>query len=186
MALNITFVGKIASAVKCVSLVCVSNMEGSAMDEGIQYRDPPGVTAPATPLHLWIVGVVSLLWNSFGCYDYTMTRLDPAGYLSASGFGVESVTYLQSLPAWITAFWALGVWGSLAGSFLLLLRSRHAATAFAASLLGLAVSQFSQWTGPLPAEMNTSATWGITATIWIVLIALLLYARAQVRAWVLR
>ena len=26
------------------------------------------------PIHLWIVGILSLLWNSFGGYNYTMTR----------------------------------------------------------------------------------------------------------------
>ena len=22
-----------------------------------------------TPIHLWIIGAVALLWNGFGCYD---------------------------------------------------------------------------------------------------------------------
>ena len=26
------------------------------------------------PAHLWIVGILSLLWNAFGCYDYLMTN----------------------------------------------------------------------------------------------------------------
>jgi hypothetical protein len=31
-----------------------------------------------TPWHLWVVGILSLLWNAFGGYDYTMTQLrDP-------------------------------------------------------------------------------------------------------------
>lgn len=29
----------------------------------------------ATPWHLWVVGVVAVLWNAFGCWDYTMTHL---------------------------------------------------------------------------------------------------------------
>lgn len=38
-------------------------------------------TPVPTPGHLWAVAVVSLLWNSFGCVDYTMTKLDPLAYM---------------------------------------------------------------------------------------------------------
>ena len=31
-----------------------------------------------TPKHLWIAGILSLLWNGYGAYDYLMTELDPA------------------------------------------------------------------------------------------------------------
>ena len=35
----------------------------------------------ATPWHLWVVGVLSLLWNAYGGYDYWMSHTDPAAYL---------------------------------------------------------------------------------------------------------
>ena len=35
-----------------------------------------------TPLHLWIVGVLSLLWNAGSGYDYLMTRLESTAYLA--------------------------------------------------------------------------------------------------------
>lgn len=138
------------------------------------------------PVHLWIVGGVSLLWNSFGCYDYLMTKLDPAGYMGGMGLSAQAIAYTTQLPAWLTAFWALGVWGSLAGSVLLLLRSRSAVWAFALSLVGLAVSQGWQFAATLPPEMKTTAMWAMTATIWIVLVLLLLYAFVQERRGVLR
>ena len=34
------------------------------------------------PVHVWIVGIVSLLWNAFGCYDYVMTRMRNTDYLA--------------------------------------------------------------------------------------------------------
>jgi hypothetical protein len=40
------------------------------------------------------------------------------------------------MPAWMTGVWAIGVWGALAGSVLLLLRSKWAVHVFAASLAG--------------------------------------------------
>jgi hypothetical protein len=136
-------------------------------------------TLPArTPWHLWVVGVLSLLWNAFGCYDYTMTKLNGAKYMSAMGMSDEAIAYMAAMPAWLTVFWALGVWGSLAGSVLLLLRSRHAVTAFVVSLVGLAVSQFYQWfAGGMPAEMSSPPMIGMTVLIWAALLFFLWYAR---------
>lgn len=139
-----------------------------------------------TPVHLRVVGITSLLWNSFGAYDYVMTKLDPAGYLGGQGMNAQAIAYLTGLPAWLTVFWALGVWGSLAGSVLLLVSSRFAVWAFAVSLAGLAISQGYQFAATLPAEMKTQAMWAMTAVIWSVLIMLLVYAFVQERRGVLR
>lgn len=138
------------------------------------------------PVHLWITGVISLLWNSFGGYDYVMTQTENAAYLDM--FTPEQKAFFMSFPMWVEAFWALGVWGAVAGSVLLLMRSRHAVTAFSVSLLGLAVSTFWQFFlsgvdtaalfGPVPLVMN--------AVIWAICIALLLYARRQTANGVLR
>ena len=42
-----------------------------------------------TPAHLWIVGILSLLWNCFGAYDYTMTQLRNMDYLRSAMPGVD-------------------------------------------------------------------------------------------------
>ena len=92
-----------------------------------------------TPVHLWIVGIVSLLWNSFGCYDYLMTRTQGAAYIDSmmhTDQGSAIMAYINSFPIWVSAAWGLGVWGGLAGSILLLMRSRHAVAAFAVSMIG--------------------------------------------------
>jgi hypothetical protein len=41
------------------------------------------VQAARTPVHLWIVGLLGLLWNGFGCYDYLMTRMRNLDYFRA-------------------------------------------------------------------------------------------------------
>lgn len=139
------------------------------------------------PAHLWAVGVIGLLWNSFGCIDYTMSKLDPAGYLASVGMDAEAQAYMQAFPAWQTVFWALGVWGSLAGSILLLLRSRHAVAAFAVSLAGLLVSQGYEYTlAAAPASMHTPAVLGMSLVILCALIFQLWYANRLKSAGVLR
>ena len=139
-----------------------------------------------TPVHLWIVGVVSLLWNAVGAFDYTMTKMQNPEYLAA--FTPEQQAWFASFPLWANIGWALGVWGSVLGSLLLLARSRHAVSAFAVSLVGLAISciyQFGLHYGDL---MRLFGTFPMifTAIIWVILIALYLYARKQAAAGVLR
>ncbi|RST32095.1 hypothetical protein HMF7854_03410 [Sphingomonas ginkgonis] len=141
--------------------------------------------ASRTPLHLWIVGVLSLLWNSIGCVDYTMSRLHNAAYLA--NMPAEQLAYFDSFPAWAIALWAFGVWGALAGSVLLLLRKRWAVTAFAISLAGLVLMTVYQLgLSNAPAMMHTASNYGFTALLWLIAIALLLYARRQAANGVLR
>lgn len=96
--------------------------------------------AGKTPWHLWLVGGLSLPWNAFGAFDYTMTQLRGAEHLTSFGFTPAQVEYILSAPWWAMAFWALGVWPSLVGSVLLLLRSRYAFHAFVLSTVFFVLS----------------------------------------------
>jgi len=88
----------------------------------------------ATPWHLWVVGVVTLLFNAMGIISYLSTKL---GKLEEMGMTPEQIAFMQAYPAWASAFWALGVWGAFAGSVLVLLRSNWAVAAMAVGLVGL-------------------------------------------------
>ena len=86
------------------------------------------------PMHLWIVGGVATLWNAFGCYDYLMTRMRNTDYLASVMPTVDPnamLAWIDAFPIWAQFGWGLGVWGGLAGSVLLLLRSRWAVWAWA-------------------------------------------------------
>ena len=153
------------------------------MDDVI--RSPGAAVSRRTPIHLWIVGILSLAWNAFGATDYVMTQTHNAAYLAAATPAQRA--WFASFPMWETASWAVGVWGAVAGSLLLLARSRHAVTAFALSLAGLALSSIYQWLiNPPPGEGRTSGMVAITGVIWIAAIALLLYARTMRARAVLR
>ena len=147
-------------------------------------NDTAAFTPSRTPVHLWIVGVLSLLWNAGGAYDYLMTNTRNAGYLAA--FPPEMMQWVDTMPLWALGVWTLGVWGAVAGSVLLLLRSRFAVHAFALSLLGLAASTVYQASSDMPASMLTSIAIGMTVVIWIGAIVLLWYATRMRRRGVLR
>ncbi len=128
-----------------------------------------------TPVHLWIVGIVAALWNGFGALDYTMSQLRHPAWMAQ--LTPEQQAWLDAAPAWAHACWALGVWGGLAGSLLLLARSRYAVGAFIVSLAGLAANTLYQLTTPMPGgHMDRSAEIGLHVAIWAVAIALLVYA----------
>lgn len=95
-----------------------------------------------TPWHLWAVGAVALLWNAYGGYDYTMTMTQGATYMAAAGMTPDQIAYYGTMPVWMTAVWAIGVWGGVLGSLLLLLRNKLAFPVFAASFAAFLTSLF--------------------------------------------
>ena len=146
-------------------------------------------TAPATaaPKSLYVVGVLAVLWNCFGAYDYIMTRLRDTAHLSMVGNPNELLAYIDAFPIWAQIGWGLGVWGGLAGSILLLLRSRHAVPTFAVSLVGMALSFGYQYVGPpAPAAMTEGPMAYFPLVIIAIGIALFVYARAMRMKGVLR
>jgi hypothetical protein len=137
-----------------------------------------------TPIHLWVVGVVSLLWNAVGCFDYLATKLPIEWYMDQ--FTEAQLAYFYGVPAWFTVFWALGVWGALAGSVGLLLRRRWAVAAFAVSLLGLIVTTVYTVFLSDGLEIMGGEGAAFSAVIFVIAVLLLVYARRMAAVGVLR
>ncbi len=139
-----------------------------------------------TPWHIWLIGAVSLLWNAGGAFDYVMAHTAADSYLAQAT--PEQREYFESFPAWATAFWALGVWGALAGSVLLLIRSRFAALAFGLSLIGLLAntSRLFATAGAGAVDLLGRGNLAFTAALIVVALGLWLYARTMARSGVLR
>lgn len=154
------------------------------MHRNARYRDAPPGVGEGVPLHLWIVGLFSLAWNAFGALDYVMTNLGDPDYLAS--FPPELIAMIDAMPLWAHASWALGVWGSLLGSVLLLARRHQAFGAFAASLFGLAVSTIWQRTMALPGPIETPGMVWMNVAIWVVVVGLVLYSRRMAEHGILR
>ncbi len=136
---------------------------------------------PATPWHLWVVGVVTLLWNSVGGFSYSMTRF---GMLESLGMTEVEIAFFDSHPVWANALWACGVWGAIAASVLILLRSRWAITALYIALIGLIGTTIFQY---LMIEVPESLQGpGLTIAIWVITLFMLWYARKMAAEGVLR
>lgn len=138
------------------------------------------------PAHLWVFGILSLIWNAFGACDYMMTELGNTAWFEMMGLGEEELAWAQSFPAWAVAAWAVGVWGSVLGSVLLLARSRHAAPVYLASIVGAVVAFAYQFTSDRPVSMQGGAAMVMPVVILMLIVAQWLYARRMAAAGVLR
>ena len=83
----------------------------------------------------WIIGIIALIWNLMGVF----------AYLQQAYMTVEDVTALpldeqalyDNIPAWVTAAFALAVFGGALGCILLLLRKKLATFVFIISFISI-------------------------------------------------
>jgi hypothetical protein len=141
------------------------------------------------PVHLWIVGLLSLVWNGFGCTDYLMTRMHNMEWLAQAGGDPQAtLAWIEGFPIYAQFGWGLGVWMGLAGSILLLMRHRWTVPALGLSFLGTIVGLGYQLflAPPAPPPMDKG---GMAMMPWVIIIvagALYYYAQRQAKAGVLR
>lgn len=94
--------------------------------------------AAKVPVSFWVVAGLGFLWNCFGAYLYTMAKLNPQTMMADAPPPVQD--YVAHMPLWAHLGWSFGVWASFVGSVLMLVRSRHAVTAFLVSGIGALAS----------------------------------------------
>jgi len=137
-----------------------------------------------TPWHLWVIGGISLLWNGFGALDYVMTQTANEAYMS--GFTPEQLEYFYGFPTWSVALWATAIWTSVLGSVLLLLRSKYAMHAFAVSLVTMVAN--AGYSYGLSNGLEVMGAFGavFTLVIFIIALALFLYAKQMAGKGVLQ
>jgi hypothetical protein len=93
-------------------------------------------TVPTTkaPWHLWLVGVIAVLFNAMGAFDYFMSKTQGEAYMASMGMTAEQIAYILEMPGWMMVVWPIGVWGAFVASVLLLMRKKLAVPIFVASL----------------------------------------------------
>lgn len=141
-------------------------------------------TAAKAPRHLWIVGVIAVLWNAIGAFDYAATQLRLESYMGQ--FTAEQLEYFYGFPAWAVAAWAIAVWSSLLGSVALLLRKAWATWLFGAALVGMALTTLYNFVLTDGAALMGGGAVAFSAVIWAIALFLFFYARAMAGRGVLK
>jgi hypothetical protein len=143
-------------------------------------------TTVRAPWHLWLIGVIALLFNSIGVFDFVMVMAQGPKYMASAGMTPEQIAHYQAMPVWMTAVWAIGVWGAFLASLLLLMRRKLAFAVFVLSLAAFLISLVYTY-----ALTNGGAIMGRQMAITSAVIAILLlffswYAHAMGKRGVLR
>jgi len=136
------------------------------------------VTTSRRPWHLWLIGIIGLLWSLMGVVSFILTQMNVEAVMSR--FPPQQRQYFESFPLWVVAFWAISVFGGVIGSLLLLLKNRLAFHVLLVSVIAAAVYNCSGLF--LLGGMDVMrATGGMGATVFPIIFAAFLasYARAM-------
>ena len=136
------------------------------------------------PVWFWIVSILALLWNLMGVMSYLeqayMTDEIKAQYTA------EQLTLMQGVPAWVTAAFAIAVWGGLLGCIALLFRKRWAKPLLMLSLIAILIQMAYSFFMTNAAEIYGLIR-GIIIPLLVIIIgiALVQFARiAEKRNWI--
>ncbi|MBA2653288.1 MAG: hypothetical protein H0U73_13645 [Tatlockia sp.] len=125
-----------------------------------------------TPWHIWLIGILGLIWNSIGVYDFIMAQTKNKAYLSS--FTPEQLSFFYGLPFWVVVAWAISVWGGLIGIILLLCRRAAATWWFLVSFVGILLTTFNNFVLSKGMEVIGDTT-SLVFTSLIILVALGFY-----------
>ncbi len=93
-----------------------------------------------TPWHLWLVGVIAVLFNAIGVFDFVMSMTQGAAYMASVGMTPDQIAHYQEMPGWMTVVWAVGVFAAFLASIFILMRRKLAFPVFVLSLAAFLVS----------------------------------------------
>jgi hypothetical protein len=99
--------------------------------------EPP--TKTKIPIWFWAVSGLGLAWNIFGIVQFLGAVTATTEGLTAKGMTASQAAVYMSIPVWMNVAFALGVFGGVIGSVLLIVRKPVAVPVFAASLAGYLV-----------------------------------------------
>ncbi len=134
-----------------------------------------------TPWHLWVVGILTLLWNGSGAYTIMMAQ---AGRLS--GMSADEVAYYAAQPTWFVIATEIALLAPLAAAVALLLRSRTAVWLFALSVAAVLVTNFYDLTAGTSRALASRGALIVTVVIVAIAILQVIYAWTMRNRAVLR
>lgn len=134
-----------------------------------------------TPWHVWVVGILALLWNASGAVTIMMAQ---AGWLS--DVSAAEAAYYAAQPLWFVIVTDIALVGAVAAAIALLFRSRTAVWLFAVSLTAIVITNAYDFATGMSSSFINAGTLIVTCLIVVLAILELFYARAMAKRGVLR
>ena len=126
------------------------------------------------PWHLWVVAILTFLWNGSGAYTILMAQ---AGRLS--NVDAQETAYYAVQPTWFVIATDVALFLPLAAAIALLLRSRSAVWLFALSAIAIVVNNAYDVAAGTSLALADRGWLILTAVIVVIAILQLAYAWAM-------
>ena len=133
-----------------------------------------------TPWHVWVVGVLTLLWDGAGAYTIMMAQAGGLPDLTP-----DEAVYYAAQPLWFVVATDVALLGAIAAGVALLVRSRMAVGLFAVSLVAILVTNIYDLAAGASRALVSQGALIVTAIIVVLAILQLVYARAMQKRAVL-
>lgn len=140
---------------------------------------PPFALAPP------LIAIFGIAWSLFGVVQFIPTLSDTPESLVRMGMSAEQAAVFANYPAWMSAGFALGAFGGVIGSALLLARRALAVPVLAASLAGYVVLFVGDITEGVFAALGAGQV-GVLTLVLAVAAGLSIWSRRSLRQGDLR
>ncbi|WP_420318251.1 hypothetical protein [Ekhidna sp.] len=92
------------------------------------------------PTWFWVVSVLALIWNLMGVGAYLSQAYTSDDVFAQMEQAMQDL--INATPGWVTAAFAIAVWGGALGCILLLMRKKLSQMVLIISLAGIVVQMF--------------------------------------------
>jgi hypothetical protein len=137
--------------------------------------------AAKAPWHLWVVGIVSLLWNGSGAYTIIAAQLG-----KLPGISADEAAYYAAQQAWNVILVDIAVIAPVLAAIALLLRSRFAVMLFAIGLAAVVIADIYDLAAGTSRALLNATTLTVTCLILVIAILQFWYSRSMRARGVLR
>lgn len=156
------------------------------MGQYLEFANPRGDQVTelksdvSAPWHMWVLGVLLLLWHTLAAFDYVMTVIRYEPYLA--NHPEDFLAYFYEAPLWMYIIWGLSMVGGLIATILLLMRRRAAVPVFTIAWIASVIAIVYSVVNPVPGGGGTL----FAASVIIVTLLILIYFYWLQRQRVLR
>ena len=138
-------------------------------------------------MFFWIVGIIALLWMAMGSWSYIAQAFDMA--YATEGLSESQIAFMDGMPAWYTALFAIAVFSGLLAALLFLMRKKSSVMLFVVSFLAALVNQiywlFMSDAPEVFADMGTFNVYGMPILVIVLGLFFISYSKKQKVAGVL-
>lgn len=132
----------------------------------------------------WVIGVAALVWNGLGVMSY-IGQAYMTDEVKAALPEAERALY-ENVPTWVTAAFAIAVFGGLLGSAFLLMRKKLARPMFLLSLIAIIAQMSYNLFMSKAAEVYGPGSIVMPIMVIIIGVFLLMYSKKTIaKGWLL-